>query len=49
MSRISANSETINENAHGVLKLTLSPGAYAWEFLSVAGKSYRDSGTGVCF
>ena len=49
MWRISPNSETINENAHGVLKLTLGPGTYAWEFLSVAGRSYRDSGTGMCF
>jgi acid phosphatase type 7 len=48
LGRLSPNSEAINENAHGVLKLTLGPGTYAWEFLSVAGKSYRDSGTGAC-
>lgn len=49
LARISPNSEAINENAHGVLKLTLSPGAYSWEFISVAGKSYRDAGSGPCF
>jgi acid phosphatase type 7 len=49
MSRISPNSETINDTAHGVLKLTLAPGSYSWEFLSVAGKSFRDSGSGACF
>jgi 3',5'-cyclic AMP phosphodiesterase CpdA len=32
----------------GVLKLTLDTGAYAWEFIPVAGASFRDAGTGVC-
>lgn len=33
-------------SAFGVLKLTLSSGAYDWEFVSVSGA--RDSGTGTC-
>ena len=32
-----ANSETTNDDTFGVLKLTLSPGGYAWEFVPVAG------------
>ena len=43
-----ANSEARNSSARGVLKLTLAPGSYQWEFIPVAGKSYRDSGSGTC-
>jgi hypothetical protein len=43
-----ANSETTNDDTFGVLKLTLSAGGYAWEFVPVAGGSYRDSGTAAC-
>lgn len=32
-------------STHGVLKLTLGADSYAWEFVPVAGRSYRDSGT----
>ena len=32
----------------GVLKLTLHPGRYEWEFLPVAGESFTDSGSGTC-
>jgi hypothetical protein len=31
-----------------VLKLTLRPGAYDWQFLPVAGSSFTDSGTASC-
>jgi hypothetical protein len=31
-----------------VLKLTLAPQGYAWEFVPEEGKNFRDSGTGVC-
>ncbi len=41
-------SEVRNTTAHGLLKLDLSAEGYAWEFLPVAGKSFADSGTGVC-
>jgi hypothetical protein len=43
-----ANTEAYNTNTYGVLKLTLGPGTYAWEFVPVAGGTYRDSGTGTC-
>jgi acid phosphatase type 7 len=34
--------------AFGVLKLTLKPGSYEWQFIPEAGKSFTDSGTGIC-
>jgi calcineurin-like phosphoesterase family protein len=42
-----ANSEKRN-NTHGVLKLTLRPNRYRWEFVPVAGGTFRDSGSGRC-
>jgi hypothetical protein len=43
-----ANSEVRNADTFGVLKLTLRPGAYDWQFIPEAGKSFTDSGTGSC-
>jgi hypothetical protein len=42
------NSEVRDDRTYGVLKLTLSPGKYRWEFLPVPGKTFHDSGEGVC-
>ena len=42
-----ANSE-VRGSVHGVLKLTLQAGGYSWEFVPVAGQSFRDSGSGSC-
>ena len=42
------NSEMRNTDAFGVLKLTLMPGKYAWEFVPEEGKTFTDSGEGVC-
>jgi hypothetical protein len=42
------NSEVRNADAFGVLKLTLHPNGYDWQFIPVAGKSFTDSGTGSC-
>jgi hypothetical protein len=42
------NSEVRNNDTHGVLKLTLNPDGYTWEFLPVAGASFTDSGSGTC-
>ena len=42
------NSEVRNDNTYGVLKLTLSPKKYSWEFIPEAGKAFRDSGEGTC-
>jgi acid phosphatase type 7 len=43
-----ANSEVRDWSSYGVVKLTLSPGKYVWEFIPVAGASLRDSGSGIC-
>ena len=45
---IHPNTEAGNDQTHGVLKLTLSADAYAWEFLPEAGKTFTDSGTQTC-
>jgi acid phosphatase type 7 len=45
---IKPNSERRSGTATGVLKLTLREGAYYWEFVSAAGSTFTDSGTGVC-
>jgi acid phosphatase type 7 len=42
------NSEVRNGNTFGVLKLTLNPTGYSWQFLPVAGATFTDSGTGTC-
>jgi calcineurin-like phosphoesterase family protein len=41
-------SEVRNADTYGVLKLTLHPHGYDWEFLPQAGKSFRDMGSGSC-
>ncbi len=43
-----ANSEVRDNTTFGVLKLTLSAGAYSWEFVPVAGSTFTDSGSGTC-
>ena len=43
-----ANSEIRNSDTYGVLKLTLTPGKYEWEFIPEEGKTFRDAGEGVC-
>jgi hypothetical protein len=42
------NSEVRATGVFGVLKLTLSPGRYAWEFVPIAGETFKDSGEAVC-
>jgi acid phosphatase type 7 len=46
--RAQANSEAFHSDAWGVLKLTLKSASYTWEFVPVAGQSFRDSGSGTC-
>jgi PKD repeat protein len=46
---IPPNSEVRNSGTAGVLKLTLSDGAYRWEFLPVAGETFTDQGSGLCY
>jgi acid phosphatase type 7 len=42
------NSEVRDATAFGVLKLTLKPGGYDWQFIPEAGKAFTDSGSGNC-
>jgi len=44
---VAPNSEVVAP-IHGVLKLTLSDGAYFWEFVPIPGATFRDSGSGIC-
>jgi hypothetical protein len=43
-----ANTEARNDATYGVLKLTLHPAGYDFEFRPVAGQPFTDSGSGVC-
>jgi hypothetical protein len=43
-----ANSEVRSDRTLGVLKLTLHPTSYDWEFVPVVDGAFNDSGTGVC-
>jgi acid phosphatase type 7 len=45
---IHPNTETGDDDTFGVLKLTLAPDAYSWEFLPEAGKTYTDTGSEEC-
>jgi hypothetical protein len=37
-----------NNSAYGVLKLTLWPRSYDWEFVAVPGARFRDKGSSPC-
>jgi hypothetical protein len=43
-----ANSEVRNASTFGVLKLTLHPTSYDWQFVPEVGQTFTDSGTGAC-
>jgi hypothetical protein len=42
------NSEVRNDDTHGVIKFTLNPASYSWQFLPVAGETFTDTGTDPC-
>ena len=42
------NSEVRNADTFGVLKVTLHPKGYDWEFVPEAGKTFTDAGSGEC-
>jgi 3',5'-cyclic AMP phosphodiesterase CpdA len=46
--RAQANSEVLDTDTWGVLKLTLKSSSYTWEFVPVEGRSFRDAGSGTC-
>jgi acid phosphatase type 7 len=43
-----ANSEVFNSTTFGVIKMTLSPGSYSWQFIPIAGNTFTDSGSTSC-
>jgi chitodextrinase len=43
-----ANSQVRNDSTWGVLKLTLHPSSYDWQFVPIAGSTFTDSGTDTC-
>ena len=45
---VKSNSEVRNVTSHGVLKFTLNPTGYDWEFIPVAGRTFRDRGSAGC-
>lgn len=46
--QVQANSAVQNSDSYGVLKLTLRPHGYAWQFVSIAGQSFSDAGEDIC-
>jgi hypothetical protein len=45
---IKPNSQAREANSFGVIRLSLRPGAYDWEFVPEAGQTFTDSGTTPC-
>ena len=43
-----STTEVRNASTYGVLKLTLRPTSYTWEFIPIAGQTFTDSGTTSC-
>jgi len=48
LASIAANSEVRNVDTFGVLKLSLHPTSFDWQFVPEAGKTFTDSGTQNC-
>ena len=46
--RVAANSVVRSVAAHGVLKLTLRPDGYDWQFLPSGSGTLHDEGSGAC-
>ncbi|NJM77786.1 MAG: alkaline phosphatase [Acaryochloridaceae cyanobacterium RU_4_10] len=42
------NSEVRNAQTFGVIKFTLRPKTYDWEFVPIKGQTFKDKGTGNC-
>src|SRR5206468_2215644 len=45
---IEPNAEVRDNTAFGVLKLTLHPGSYDWQFMPIGGQGFTDSGSRAC-
>lgn len=46
--RIHRNSQSRQNRVHGLLKLTLAPESYAWQFVPASRTTFRDSGRSAC-
>jgi hypothetical protein len=46
--RLEPGSEVRDASVHGVLRLTLDPGGYTWEFVPEPGRTFRDTGSDRC-
>lgn len=46
--RVQPNSVLRDSSTHGVLKLTLRPADYSWQFIAVGGRGVKDAGTRRC-
>ncbi len=42
------NSQVFNDNTFGILRLSLHPKGFDWQFVPEPGKTFVDTGTGVC-
>ena len=49
LASIAGNSLVRNTDTFGILKLTLHPNSYDWQFVPEPGKTFTDSGTAQCF
>ncbi len=49
LASIAANSLVRNTDTFGILKLTLHPSSYDWQFVPEPGKTFTNSGTASCF
>jgi hypothetical protein len=43
-----AGQEAANDDSHGVLRLSLRPTGYDWQFVGVPGTTFADSGSAPC-
>ena len=47
-SSVAPNSQVRNNTTYGVLKFTLHPSSYDWQFIPIAGQTFTDSGSAQC-
>jgi hypothetical protein len=47
-SSVAANSQVRNDSTHGVIRFTLHPTSYEWQFMPIAGQTFTDSGSATC-
>ena len=45
---IKPHSEVRDTTSHGVIKFTLHPSRYDWEFVPIAGRPFSDRGSALC-